>query len=385
MKKRNILWIGLALLIFHGSPLVMAENMPAISSSTVLPYDKKLTALSRILAGIVPQGDEWKSFLATSEWKEHHTFFQNRWATFKKQRVQPVELWRDGQIAISGDAQRTMNYPFSGPDFLNAYLFFQDADQYVFYSLEAPGKIPDLANMSSEQKADLFKDIRSSLSDIFRRQYFITKNMVQDFRTPYLKGNTCALLIFMAFHQNKIVSIEPVTLDPLGHVVALADVETSTHTKSVAATRITFLNPAGTKQQQLVYFSLDVSDQALVKHPEFLLYLDSLKPCSTFMKAASYLLHSQYFPSVRKRILETSDIIVQDDSGMPYRFFKADIWDIKIYGRYTKPVKDFNFGFQQDLDALYQNGPVLALPFSFGYHWWDHYSNVMIAVRKTPK
>ena len=74
--------------------------------------------------------------------------------------------------------------------------------------------------------------------------------------------------------------------------------------------------------------------------------------------------------------------VFQDDSGIPYKFFKADEWTISLYGKYSKPIKAFNYGFQPDLDKAYKAGSVPPLPFSFGYHVFDGFSNIMLAIKK---
>ena len=86
---------------------------------------------------------------------------------------------------------------------------------------------------------------------------------------------------------------------------------------------------------------------------------------------------------LRKVLLEGARMILQDDSGLPLQYLKAPAWQVTLYGRYTKPVKDFNYGYQTDLAALYDTGKgVKPLPSSFGYHWKDGFSAVQIAVRK---
>jgi hypothetical protein len=51
-------------------------------------------------------------------------------------------------------------------------------------------------------------------------------------------------------------------------------------------------------------------------------------------------------------------------------------------GRYSAPVKDFNYGRQPDLEAAYRaTAAVRDLPFAFGYHWRQGTSSVMLAIR----
>ena len=99
------------------------------------------------------------------------------------------------------------------------------------------------------------------------------------------------------------------------------------------------------------------------------------------MKSASYLLHTEHFSTMRSIILEASSVILQDDSGLPYRLLSRPEWQVTLFGRYGRPIADFNYGFQPDLEAAYADAP--PLPFTFGYHWRDGNSGVMLAVRQT--
>ncbi len=102
----------------------------------------------------------------------------------------------------------------------------------------------------------------------------------------------------------------------------------------------------------------------------------------TFTKAASYCMHGGDFSIIRGVCLRAKAVL-EDDTGIPYRFFKQDEWEVSLYGRYTKPVKDFHYGFQKDLDSAYRSGKnVKPLPYSIGYHWRDGFSSFILAIRK---
>ena len=127
---------------------------------------------------------------------------------------------------------------------------------------------------------------------------------------------------------------------------------------------------------------MDVSDQVLKNHPEFLAYLDSLTPAISFTKAASYLMHGNNFSKIREKYFGISAFIMQDDSGAPYKAFTPTLWDVTLYGRYTKTIKDFGETIQSDLAKAYASEVERALPFRFGYHWWDGHSNIQVAKKK---
>jgi hypothetical protein len=134
--------------------------------------------------------------------------------------------------------------------------------------------------------------------------------------------------------------------------------------------------------RQLLYFPVNISDSGLSHKPQFLAYLHSLGTTLMFTKAASYCLHTPSFLNIRKISLDARAIL-EDDSGIPYKFVSDSTWKGTLYGRYTKPVADFNYGYQKDLDQAFgSKANVKPLPFNIGYHWNDTYSNLILAIRK---
>ena len=76
-------------------------------------------------------------------------------------------------------------------------------------------------------------------------------------------------------------------------------------------------------------------------------------------------------------------IVLQDDSGIAYRFFEKKDWDIKLYGQYSEPITDFKGVTQDDLQYEYNKHAKEIEPLSFvlGYHWESRGINLMKASR----
>jgi hypothetical protein len=146
--------------------------------------------------------------------------------------------------------------------------------------------------------------------------------------------------------------------------------------------RIDFVTAGGSAQQQLYYFSLDATDKALEFYPGFLEWVGQHRPASALLKSASYLLHDNQFEKTRNMILSTADYVVQDDTGIPYRFLHQAPWQVRLYGEYNKPIKALRYGYQPDLEGAYKaKGDLPDLPFPFGYHWRGKQSGLLIASR----
>jgi hypothetical protein len=71
------------------------------------------------------------------------------------------------------------------------------------------------------------------------------------------------------------------------------------------------------------------------------------------LKAASYLNSRDYFSKTRNYILKSSNMVVQDDSGIPYKYFIDGTWDVKLYGGYKKVIPLFSSRIQPDMVRAY--------------------------------
>ena len=85
---------------------------------------------------------------------------------------------------------------------------------------------------------------------------------------------------------------------------------------------------------------------------------------------------------IRSVILDHSDVVVQDDSGVPLRDFARDTWTLQFHGRYEAPTPEFRKYLQKDLRIEIQRYSTGNLPFSYGYAYRQGESNLMIAERR---
>ena len=164
--------------------------------------------------------------------------------------------------------KKTLLYPFSGPDFLNAYIFFPEHGRYVFFSLERPGTLPDLESVTLLQFTRLLQDVRSAFRDIFERNYFITSYMIKQLTTPWIRGTVPVMAVMMVLMNRRLVRIEPLDLFP-ELTLAYGAPDAKRPRVRLRAVRVEFVNPNAPGAQQLYYVSLDATDKALEFYPDF--------------------------------------------------------------------------------------------------------------------
>jgi hypothetical protein len=343
------------------------------------------TAVAQVLAGIEPAAGDPRvdRLVASAEWRAHRDWVQARWAQVQV-RLDSMSRWRESSLALADVERRTLVYPFSGPDFLNANAMFPDHPHYVFFSLERPGALPDVAALPERQQARLLEDVRTALQDIFERNYFITDYMTRQLSTPHMTGTVPVMAVMMALTGHRIVAIDAADPFPeLTREYSRGDAQPRP-AKRLRGARIAFVraDDPGGRLRTLEYYSLDATDRALRFYPEFLDYVGRRQPATGFLKSASYLLHDEQFSRTREMLLRRTDVVVQDDTGIPYRHLAAAGWGVKLYGVYTLPIKPLEYGKQPDLEAAFRTaGPMPALDFPFGYRGKDGRSTLLLARR----
>ena len=357
-------------------------------SSRVEHTPGELTAIARLLAGVDPQGGSagLQAVARTEVWKAHRK--ASRYGDRQLQeRLQRMDQWQRSTLppARAGSA---LVYPFSGPDFVNAFALFPDYKTYVFFSLEPPGEIPALAGMDEHQLGTLFSDLRGALNDLVALNFFITPNMQEKLHTDALQGTVAVLLAQMGLLGLTVHSVEPFDPWPSEAATAAKDGKPADVAKvgkpelPLQAVKIVFEDRTKARRT-LLYLSLDVSDSQLRFYPQFEPWLRSYAEPTVLLKSASYLLHGSNFRKVRGVVRERARLIVQDDTGMPYHLLRADGFKISLYGQYEHPVKLFENRYQKDLDDAFESaGNTDPVPFPFGYNWRKEGRSGVIVARR---
>jgi len=119
----------------------------------------------------------------------------------------------------------------------------------------------------------------------------------------------------------------------------------------------------------------------LEKDPQILSFLKKNGPYSGTFKAASFLLHYDYFSILRDFILENTDLIVMDDTGPRIKDLQKD-FEIKVYGIYTRPIALWPKMFQSELKELHIHQSPKPIPFKYGYGTLNKTYHLIIAQKK---
>jgi hypothetical protein len=110
-----------------------------------------------------------------------------------KKQLEQLTAFSEHELAEVRALDRTVFYPFSGPDFITVYTLFPGANQYVLFGLEPEGRIPpDLTSIPQDRLKGNLSVLQNSLADILTLSFFKTIDMAKDFKAAELDGTTPA-------------------------------------------------------------------------------------------------------------------------------------------------------------------------------------------------
>ncbi|MGZ5190188.1 MAG: hypothetical protein ACXWCZ_04155 [Flavisolibacter sp.] len=290
----------------------------------VIKTNDTLNALANIMSGIADTSSIYQYVQNTADFKSFSKNFDKRWNTYDSTRLMNLRKFRENEISKVVKPQSTLFYPFSGPDILHAQAFFPEADQYVLIGLEPVGSLPEFKREEIDSLDTYFSKVNTSLNAILKFSFFRTQSMKNDLKNEEVDGTLHLLFLFLKRTGNELCSAKPITMDSSGTVIyvnSFADLKKlKTNTRGV---EIKFVND-DKQLKSLYYFSLNAADGGLKANKGFMTYLKNMGTVNTYLKGASYLMHKNYFSKVRNVILDQSQHVVQDDSGIAFHYFEED-------------------------------------------------------------
>ncbi len=356
---------------------------PKSSASALAPDTANVQNVAAYLAGLPPQaGTPLAEMAAQPAWQAFAKDQNKSWAKYRTTHTNRMNHWAATELDSVRRNSPTLFYPFSGPDFLNAFTLFPDSRTYVMVGLEPVGSVPSQATL---ENPTLFSAVKASLWSVLNFSFFRTNDMAVDLKSVDLDGAVPLLMLFAARTGNHLQSVRPVQLDAQGELQEVTDTTRAPGSKAIQGAELK-LQAADGSEKTVYYFSADLSDWKLGTKDAPLRYVRSLGPLTTYVKSATYLMHKTYFSKIRNLILAQSQYVLQDDSGIAMKYFPKSDWQFTYYGTYKRPINLFAKQYQPELTLAYHDSLRRArpLPFGTGYNWRQTDSNLLLARRRSP-
>lgn len=355
---------------------------------TVKP-DSVLHEYALFLAGMKTESNNIPAKISKNNfYKKYAAEMDSNFLNIERNRLSKMRTWSNTELAVEHSKPGVLFYPFSGPDMLHAMTLYPNATEYIMIAMEKPGDIPDLQKMDSAQSAYYLNSVYQSLEDIFQKSYFITRKMIQDLQKVKVNGVTPLVCIFLERTGHKVVQIKKNHLNDNGTISELPVDSLPNHVNDFI--EIYFRTEGTDTLRKITYFRENLGDgpfaglPSLKENKAFQNYLNSRPDFYMYTKSASYLMNYGTFSIIRNICLSKSKSILQDDTGIGFKYFDKGTWKMKLYGKYVTPVRDFKGVYDTALEQAYKTDStnVKPLSFSLGYHWGNQSNqNLMKAER----
>ena len=372
LSVRSIAFLSLVTL------LAGADANVAVAQQARTPND-----VARFLAGLPGrENGPFQALEETADWKAHAAGFDAAWSRLVSERLPKMAAFYTRELRGEPVDGATVFYPFGGPDALAVMNLFPIHRNYVLVGLEPAGSMVNVDRILKHDLGNELATLRSTLDSVMVRSFFITKQMDSSYRGQITDGLLPAIMVLLARMNQTITGVRWVMIEDDGSLR-----ERKPEEKIIGRTgvEITFTTGADPTPRKMSYFSLNLADEKLGGNRGFQAYARGLGKTVAYFKATSYMTHRPEFSVIRDLTLEVSSAVLQDDSGIPYKYFDPAKWNVQLYGDYTQPYGSFRYLIQKDLRAAYQApGAAKPLEFKIGYGFSKAPSNLLFAKKKQP-
>ena len=361
----------------------VAISLESVGQKKVLPRDSVLTGFAKFIACMELDPILFKNSSTRFESDLKRKFggmvnySSEKWDRLHSRVGSPIGSWVANQPYSSKIEPNVLLYPFAGGDFYYGHLFNPNQDTIIMLGLEAPGTLFRLSEFEPDTIAAYLSGLEKSMFFPHQLGFFRTKSMADDFKTTLLNGTIHTALYYMGRMGYEIHYIKGIDI---GETLEL----NSELNNKCEGVRVGY-SKAGESDpiREWIYISQDISDGGLKTKKGQIVkrYLESKGNVVCFFKAASYLLHNDYFSQIRNLCLKQSQRILQDDSGIPYAVLKQNGFKVHLMGVYHRTIPLFSDYLQEDLKDSYSNKNPANLPFNIGYNATFHECNLQLATR----
>jgi hypothetical protein len=292
------------------------------------------------------------------------------------------------------DLPAVVVYPFGGGDLTSALTTFPDADEITTISLEPAGDVRPIDRLAAGRLAGELASHRDHIERLFAKAHSRTDNLDKEAHTE-LPGELLFALAALVVHGAEPVSLRYFRLRPDGSLAFVSEEDIASARRTPKALRKLFENAelrfrrvgdAGNAVQVLRHIAFNLDDQSLRADPALLAYLDRQGKVAAMTKAASHLLWSSHFSLIRGWLLDHTDWMVSDSTGIPPRFAKPAGFAQQTYGTFDGPAAFglYNDGDGRDFKALFKAQPSRELAFRYGYPDRDGHAHMIVTTRSKP-
>jgi hypothetical protein len=282
----------------------------------------------------------------------------------------------------------TIVYPFGGGDLVSALATYPDATELTTVSLEIAGDVRAIDKADNKRLAGELTQLRDHLGKLFLKAHSRTINLDIETRGA-IPGEVAFTMAALAIHGYEPVTLRYFAFQPDGTLKWLTEEEISKNKADgragpFANAEIRFKKPGEAKVRILRHVAYDLSDASVKRAPALIKHLETKGKVSAMTKAASHLLWDDAnFSVIRDYLMNHTDWMISDTTGVPPRIAKKYGFVQDVYGAYEWPEP---FGTVNNTDAkAFHEMFKTATPITFRYGYPDNKSHGHIVVTHKPE
>lgn len=316
--------------------------------------------VARGLAGLAPISG--MAGFSGPGYAQYASRVEQSWNIYLGRIGTPMSQWAARELPATTD--KTVFYPFSGPDFPTPVFLRPDATHFILIANQRAGQPVAPAVLTPVEANRLFQKYQTAWQKFGVIGFFLTNDLMRDTRPTGKEINPTGILMAFASRLGfSIESVVPVTLAANGDIRE----EKALPENDWSSVRVVLRRGANRQKIVLDYVYMDLSDVVLAKHPENLNFIRKSGRHPVLFKAASHLPQNAGFTQIRQAVVEGSEFIIQDETGIDYGLLSHS-HRVQLYGAYTRQHNLFPGTPQRELAKAYKDGDkVRKLGFKIGY------------------
>jgi len=290
-------------------------------------------------------------------------------------------------------------YPFGGGDLLSALTSYPAATEVTTISLEGAGDPRRLRTLDKAQLEKSLGLLRTSIHQLLTLDDSASESLMRIQRGG-ISGQLAFFLIGLAVHGQEPVSLRYFRIQPDGSLRYL-DAQDIAADKARAPRLDAIWNapdfseafsnlelsfratgPAQAGLRIHRHIAANLANVPLKSDPGLLRHLEHKGHVAGLIKAASYLLWTDSFSTIRDYMLANADFIFSDSSGIPPRFAAASGLVQETYGHFEGTFIPAGRRETEAFRELWKSQPQRQLPLRFGYA--DANKNAHLLVTRRP-
>ncbi len=336
-------------------------------------FNKSYDDTAKILSGLKIKKEYYhlhKIYLS-SWYLKYKNELDNIWNKYLKTNTINLKNW--SKLNLKPINNKIILYPFSGPDSYSPIAFFENGKDFILFGEHSSGVFSNkdfFDHSKIKNKMNIFIEYIKSYLKI--DQFFKTAGHPLSFKLKDTDIFVTTMIFFLSRLNYTILYIRKIFLNKKNQIIPFKK-----NKNNIEGLEIVFKENKTSFIKRLRYFTISMNNNFIRKNSQLVDYFTNYQSFTTIVRSSFYQLHKDDFSFLRNIILSKSIAIIQDDSGIPIKFYNLKNWDISYFGYYHKPLAIF----QKSLHEQYLRKSITRLPFQYG-HYRQNESNLIYVHRK---